>query len=766
MSEWSISLGWSAADHIPDSDGEDSDDHPLLEQVPTQRVLDEESVKFTETPFTIAARNAQVRKARQLVIPLDNDAGGDSGGGDNDTSSHCNSDPLPRVRTIDTRVESSLGFQPRERIAPGIEDSSTSSGSRIRQHHNTLHSPAETCSAISQRRHNVAIDERQTPTLPNKGTTQHQKAFGAQMKAPHTLAARNPASPGTVATALSESSLGKHDEALNTHLDAARSFTVQQTAVPAAVTPVRTDLSSGRRDEPLHPIEAKSPGLQQQEPNIPGAENRDLSETGSFLDAEDFETPPGLLPAVQPQSPVRLGPMPLFSPQMGSRGSKSLFRIPEEPRRANLQLREPYQDLVPRRAPSISSDVIVISSDSEEEISSTACRRGSDHAGPRPRQYDTAFEHAQITSEQVLQQLFDENHDFYKNLDREMTHQARSEASSSVRMESMVPDGSTSYETSSWAPRHADTAHHPHYQAPLQPSSSYPSHYPAPYAPIPAYGPVPNDPSRVLTLINAPPAVYDAYGRPLQYAHIGGSPQQVQMMGYPPGYDQASARPGTSSCWHPGHAHPPSMPGTGGNAWHSGYQQSWQALARSPPQTHGSHYPGYNYAGPSSSTQRRLAPNYAPHKTPRQAREAKEKADSLKGSNKRTRTQASSVFGSTASSRDKENEWSTLKHSRTNPDGTLSLTAAMRRPIPPTRLAQSSRGGSRLTLPLYRTPGSSAEVRRRAESLLRGSPKDPPATENSSRGSSSSKRTSEAAKTSKLFRPTPLSQGERNGAKS
>lgn len=33
MSEWSLSLGWSAADQIPDSDGEDNDDDPLLEQV-------------------------------------------------------------------------------------------------------------------------------------------------------------------------------------------------------------------------------------------------------------------------------------------------------------------------------------------------------------------------------------------------------------------------------------------------------------------------------------------------------------------------------------------------------------------------------------------------------------------------------------------------------------------------------------------------------------------------------------------------------------
>lgn len=531
-------------------------------------------------------------------------------------------------------MEPSLGFQPREHITPGIEDSSTSSQNRIRQHHNTLHAPAETTSAISQRRHIVAIDERQTPTLTNKGTTQHQKAFDTQLKAPHTLAARKPASPGTVATTLSESSLRKHDEALNTHLDAARSFTLQQTAVPAAVTQVRTDSSSRQRDEPLHPIEATSPGLHQQELTIPGADNRDLSETGSFLDAEDFETPPGLLPAVHPQSSVRSAPMPLLSPNMGSRGSKALFPIPEEPRRAYHKLREPCQDPVPRRAPSISSEVIVISSDSEEEISSTACRRGSDHAGSRPRQYDTAFEQAEITSEQVLQQLFDENHEFYENLDRDMTHQARSEASSSVRMESMVPDGSTSYETSSWAPTHAVTACHLHYQAPhqpspalFQPSPSYPPHYPAPYAPIPAYGPVPNDPSRVSTPVHAPPAAYDAYGRPLQYTHVGSSPQQVQLMGYPPGYGQASARLGSSSSWHPGYAHPPTMPGTGGNAWHPGYQQSWRAPEPSPPQAYGSQYPGYNYAGPSSSAHRRITPIYAPQKTPRQAREAKEKAD-------------------------------------------------------------------------------------------------------------------------------------------
>ncbi|SPO29464.1 uncharacterized protein UTRI_04806_B [Ustilago trichophora] len=769
MSEWSLSLGWSAADQIPDSDGEDNGDDPLREQVATQRVLDEESVKFTETPFTIAARNAQVRKARQLVISLDNDDGdNDDGDNDDNDTSKCldsNRSSRPHDKNIDTRVEASPTFEPREHIIPVIEDSSTLCQNLLRKNNKALHPPMEAG------RHIVATDDRQTSTLPNKDTTRHQKTFDTHLGISPTLAARKSANLDTIATSLSESSLRQHDDAFNTPLDAACSLTMQQPVVPAADTQLRMDPSSRPRDGPLRPLVATSTGIHLQEPSIPGTDNGDLSETGSFLDVEDFETPPGLLPAVQPQPSVLSVPTPLPSPNMGSR--RSTFQIPGEPRRAYPQLQQSPPVPVQRRDPSVSSEVIVISSDSEEEISSTACRRGSDRADPRPRQYDTTPEQAETSSEQVLQQLFDENNDFYENLDREMTHQARSEASSSVRMESMVPDASTSYDTSSWTPTHAASAYRPHYRASFQPRPavfqplpSYPPHCSAPYTHIQPYGRVPSDPTRVPTAVYAPPVAYDAYGVPLQYAHVGGSSQQGQMIGYPPGYGQAPARPGTSSSWHPSYGHAPTMPN--GGVWHPTHQQPWQAPVPSPPEIHGVQYPGCNHAGPSSSAQQRRTPVYAPQKTPRQACEAKEKADSvlkaLKGSNKRTRTQNSSIFGSTPSSNGKENEWSTLKHSRTNPDGTLSLTAAMRRPIPPTRLAQGSRGGSRLALPLYRTPGSSAEVRRRAESLLRGSSNDLPAAENSSRGSSSSKRTSEAVKISKLFRPTPLSHGERNGA--
>ena len=119
-----------------------------------------------------------------------------------------------------------------------------------------------------------------------------------------------------------------------------------------------------------------------------------------------------------------------------------------------------------------------------------------------------------------------------------------------------------------------------------------------------------------------------------------------------------------------------------------------------------------------------------------------------------------------SSHRDEE-EWSTLKPSRPGPDGTLSLTAAMRRPLPKTRLPQSKLGGSSLAMPLYRTVGSSAEARRRAETFLLGKSSRPlPAESSANHSSCSSRRTTTepTRKVTKLFRPTSLPQSDASGS--
>lgn len=112
---------------------------------------------------------------------------------------------------------------------------------------------------------------------------------------------------------------------------------------------------------------------------------------------------------------------------------------------------------------------------------------------------------------------------------------------------------------------------------------------------------------------------------------------------------------------------------------------------------------------------------------------------------------------------DSEEEWSTLKASRPGPDGTLSLTATLRRPLPATRLQQSSKGGARLAMPLYRTIGSSVTARRRAETfLLDSSPR--PSTVKEPELPFSGFATEKPVSSCRYFQPTPLHHLERKAA--
>ena len=277
--------------------------------------------------------------------------------------------------------------------------------------------------------------------------------------------------------------------------------------------------------------------------------------------------------------------------------------------------------------PSVPSEVIVISSDSEgEDNFSTVGRRGSNGARSQLERYSPAVDRDETTGEQVLQQLFDENHDFYESLDREMGHQARSDAASSVQMESMIPDGSTSYETFSCAA----TQRSLNYQAPhpigptravatKSSSYGYQPHFAAHHAPMHPDKVMTYDPAHAAAPMSMSPLTYDAYGRIGQYPRAGGAPYIAPVMAHPPSYCESATRPCTGSGWTAGHPIPSTTP-IGRPSWHSSHQQPWNTPAPSPYPPHSTHasYTATNEPGPST---------FAKPKTPRQAQEAKEKAD-------------------------------------------------------------------------------------------------------------------------------------------
>lgn len=98
----------------------------------------------------------------------------------------------------------------------------------------------------------------------------------------------------------------------------------------------------------------------------------------------------------------------------------------------------------------------------------------------------------------------------------------------------------------------------------------------------------------------------------------------------------------------------------------------------------------------------------------------------------------------------------------------MALTAALHRPLRSTQLQSSTRGnvrdGKRMALPLFRSPGSSADTRRRAESLLLGDSAKPLAAQ-AKAGSSASGQPKEIAKIPRLFRPNPPDPVDTKGKK-
>ncbi|KAJ9474187.1 hypothetical protein PHBOTO_004238 [Pseudozyma hubeiensis] len=427
-----------------------------------------------------------------------------------------------------------------------------------------------------------------------------------------------------------------------------------------------------------------------------------------------------------------------------------------------VPLHEARHPETPTRASVEPSDIIIISSDSDEvEAFSTACMHESTDTRHRASSFGPeTHEQGISSSEQALQQLFDRNHDFYESLDREMAQHAatRSQSevsSSSFVMESLVPDASASFETSSWAPTRSVYSH-----------EAYPMAIPLHHgqrAPMYAHQTV-YERSRPGTAVS-PASAYAAAGNLAQRSpiHFGAPPP-------PPPYPHSGYMiiPNMSEG---SHAWNPADKASFGPAFDHG-QGSHQYMHVPCQPSYPSHYqPTYLPsqqgemlpAGSSSSAAdfaRAKLGSYKRPRSPRQAQKDKAKADmvykALRGASKKARTKSTAQVR--PSPKGKEPEWSTLKASRTEADGTLSLTAALRRPLPATRLAQASRGGSRLSLPLYRTLGSSAEDRRRAENHLHDTTSKQRRNESSS--ASTSKSAPEATRAIKLFRPSPLTESE------
>ncbi|KAJ1024984.1 hypothetical protein NDA18_004270 [Ustilago nuda] len=404
----------------------------------------------------------------------------------------------------------------------------------------------------------------------------------------------------------------------------------------------------------------------------------------------------------------------------------------------------------------IPSEAIVISDDSEDEVEVTGeFFRGGASSDVAPRSEED--EEVQVKGEEILQQLFEEDRDFYESLEKEMAakQQARSDSASSLQIQSMIPDaGSTSYDTSSFAPTYA--------------TSTFPPHAQVPPPAAPGYAPV----------------AFDAYGRPMQYAPVSRAATPARMMPVPP-YPQTPQTPVVPYQQPYLQHHQQPYQQIYQQLYQQPYQQSYQppcplpytqqAQQPSRPYTQQAHQP-YQYAAPSpqytqaSQSPIRNAPelsSFRRPRTPRQVQADKAKADMIMKAlqaSKSSRAKPRTPPAIAVESYGKENEWSTLKASRTGPDGTLSLTAALRRPLPATRLPQSGRGGTRIAMPLYRPVGSTAEARRRAETLMLAGPSRPRVAESSTATSSStctsSRRlgtTAGPSRASKLFRPSPLS---------
>ena len=269
---------------------------------------------------------------------------------------------------------------------------------------------------------------------------------------------------------------------------------------------------------------------------------------------------------------------------------------------------------VQNKTPGISSEVIVVSSDSDDDnLFSTKGIHGSTDTEPRRRRGPTQAP-TETSSKRALQLMLDRDREFYESLERDLaqrdTQRNMSEAaSSSVRMESMVPDVSTSYDTSTWAPTRTDQSYESCLVAPLQPALSPASQSHQVY----------HAPPRAPTPIN-PQAVCDAYGHPIQPVYLA-PPQPAQPCNAYPAFMLA-----------------PAMSQGSGFVYASGYRPDSRHYPE--PQYHTmyqpAHYPQHpqSWSGGSASptpvsypSQQISLASYARPKSPRQASKDKVKAD-------------------------------------------------------------------------------------------------------------------------------------------
>nr|CDI54704.1 uncharacterized protein BN887_00044 [Melanopsichium pennsylvanicum 4] len=622
MSEWASSLGYSTADIFPDSDGGEEGLASPLEQLDS----------------TIAARNAQVRKARQLVLPIDDKAGSSKRSNPNSWHLDTTLDELvsdgpaspstqragkandaPSIserwpRRLDEISDAQLELSPAlsSRHPPfGVDDDKSVAYVTCGEHVKPLDAQRETIANGEPRPHPHTGES--SSAVSEDSFRQKYRSTHATVSASSVFAPSGPIQQSGFAEAESHEATRQHDDAIEISSEALLAFRQQETSsgLDGKTTLLETNSKKddNRRESLIDaPLPLRSPSHAHLVAN-----SRHVASTGNA--PHDAAAAVPALKQRQADFPVNKG--------KSARSAATSFKLRSETGNQLLnnfsvfKIRgQPSQPVEKNKSLSVPSEVIEISSDSEEdEISSTACWNGSRDTATWQRHFAASNEPAGSTSEQVLEQLLDENTDFYESLDREMAQQGRSDVSSSVHMESMVQDESTSYDTSSWAPTH--------YQPDPRP---YQSQYWLPYYVDPhAY--VLDTRSSVSALAPAqayvaapthPIVPYAEYGQPSQH------PQRpVQMM------------------FSPGYPIPPMVPVSQG-----GHQQSWGApkppnhefFDMPPPDAYPFQYPvpapapapaplqPYNQSHASQSQ-----PNssfHSPRKTRQEAQEAKQKADS------------------------------------------------------------------------------------------------------------------------------------------
>jgi hypothetical protein len=238
-------------------------------------------------------------------------------------------------------------------------------------------------------------------------------------------------------------------------------------------------------------------------------------------------------------------------------------------------------------------EVIVVSSDSESEEELTS-GSGARHAGANDAEPErSGAEHdseVELGSESILDQLFEENHEFYDRLDREVIPRGRatSPACSSAQMDTLMTDGSTTHDTSSWAPTEPAYYHTPSGYPACDP---VPLHYPSPHT---------------------------SEGNADQYAPVRWQQPHVQTTDHHNGY--GCMEPQTIGCYYEPHLHNhrydhPPMAG----------QTPWQPKVCRPQSMQ---MPSHVQHGIHSSISPNAHTRTHQRKTPRQIQEDTEKADS------------------------------------------------------------------------------------------------------------------------------------------